>query len=64
LKGSLCVIRIGKEWLSNRQDYPIQQEAFVLPELTEYISQRLCISSELVDSVDTNSIGTVRATQE
>jgi hypothetical protein len=24
LKGSLCVVRIGKEWLSNRPDYPIQ----------------------------------------
>ena len=63
LKGSLCVVRIGKEWLSNRPDYPIQQ-AFALPELKEYISQRLKISDELVEAIDTNSIGTVRATQE
>jgi hypothetical protein len=63
LNGSLCVVRIGKEWLSNRPVYPIQK-AFVLPELKEYISQRLRISNELVDSIDTDSIGTVRATQE
>lgn len=63
LKGSLCVVQIGKEWLSNRPDYPIQQ-AFALPELKEHISQRLKISDELVEAIDTNSIGTVRATQE
>ena len=38
LNGSLCAVRIGKKWLSNRPDYPIQK-AFVLPELKEYISQ-------------------------
>jgi hypothetical protein len=63
LKGSLCVIRIGKEWLSNRPDYPIQQ-AFVVPELKEYISQRLKIPIEVVETIDTESIGTVRALQQ
>lgn len=63
LPGSRCVIRIGGEWLSHRPDWSIQT-ANVLSNLEAYISERLKISPEMVQMIDTDCIGTVRATQE
>jgi len=63
LPGARCVIRIGGEWLSHRPDWSIQT-ANVLPDLEAYISERLKIPPGIVQTIDTECIGTVRATQE